>query len=423
MSGLNRPACKQDHERNLRRINRNARNLKVSRSHVQTPTKTPKASSLPPNIRTNPYFDVNLTPEGENHNITQHPPTPKYTGTLKRSASLSEKFKELISPTLTKLRKRAGKSSASSDESSERQVEEETQSEPVLGSTSGNPNEELYSYPSVDLPTYPLVYPSETETQYFDSNPNLVDDLEEQHRLIAARLTSIVEAKNLNTEVQTVEKTIIEPVTLAISTGQIILREPQTNNPIGIPNSLDKLVFPSFANNEEVINLEDLIDATPIRTIRGSTSELRKSKSNDSHSSSSSSEDTGDRNNERLTKESEEESVGPPNPPHPPNSPNSTDSSPPPPPPPPHIVIEEVNPMANPNRPLSIAAYPIFYGLPGTDPDMHVSRFLAVCAANRVLNQDYLRTFPATLDGAAFSWYQRQPEFDNWDALRNAFIA
>jgi hypothetical protein len=220
MSRLNRPACKQDHERNLRRINRNARNLKVSRSHVQTPTKTPtktpKASSLPPNIRTNPYFDVNLTPEGENHNITQHPPTPKYTGTLKRSASLSEKFKELILPTLTKLRKRAGKSSASSDESSERQLEEETQSEPVLGSSSGNPNEDLYSYPSVDLPTYPLVYPSETNIQNFDPNQNIADDLEEQHRLITARLTSIVEANNLNIEVQTVEKTIIEPVTLAL---------------------------------------------------------------------------------------------------------------------------------------------------------------------------------------------------------------
>jgi hypothetical protein len=189
---------------------------------------------------------------------------------------LSEKFKELISPTLIKLRKRSGKSSASSDESSERQVEEETQSELVLGSTSRNPNEELYSYPSVDLPTYPLVYPSETETQYFDSNPNLIDDLEEQHRLITARLTSIVEAKNFNTKVQTVEKTIIEPVTLAISTGQIILREPQIDNPSGIPNSLDKLVFPSPANNEEVINLEDLFDSTPIRTIKGSTSELRK---------------------------------------------------------------------------------------------------------------------------------------------------
>jgi hypothetical protein len=89
MSGLNRPACKQDHGRNLRRINRNARNLKVSRSHVQTPTKIPKVDSLLPNIRTNPYFDINLIPEGECHNIIQLPPTPKYTGTLKCSTSLS----------------------------------------------------------------------------------------------------------------------------------------------------------------------------------------------------------------------------------------------------------------------------------------------------------------------------------------------
>ena len=126
MSRLNRPACKQDHERNLWRINRNARNSKVSRSQVQTPTKIPKANSLPPNIRTNPYFDVNLILERENHNIIQHPSTPKCTGTLKRSASLSEKFKELVSPTLTKICRRAQKSSASSDESSKRQLEEET---------------------------------------------------------------------------------------------------------------------------------------------------------------------------------------------------------------------------------------------------------------------------------------------------------
>ena len=69
---------------------------------------------------------MNLILEGESHNITQHPPTPKYTGTLKRSTSLSEKFKELISPILTKLRKKARKSSASSDESSEKPLEEET---------------------------------------------------------------------------------------------------------------------------------------------------------------------------------------------------------------------------------------------------------------------------------------------------------
>ena len=67
--------------------------------------------------------------EGENHNIIQHPPTPKYIETLKHSASLLEKFKELISPTLTKLRKKAGKSTVSSDESSEKPLEEETQLE------------------------------------------------------------------------------------------------------------------------------------------------------------------------------------------------------------------------------------------------------------------------------------------------------
>jgi hypothetical protein len=303
-------------------------------------------------------------------------------------------------------------------------LEEETQSEPV--SSSGNPNEYLYSYPSVDLPTYPLVYPSGTDTQIFDSNQSIADDLEEQHRLIPARLESIVEAKNLNTELQTVEKTIIEFVTLEISTGQITLGEPEIDNHFGIPKSLDKFGFPSTANNKEVINLDDFSDSPPIRKIMGSTSDSRKSKSTDSHSSSSFSEDTGGRSDERLTKELREGSAGPPNPlnpPYPPNPPGPSFPPPPPPPPPLDSASVEVNPMANPNRPLNIVAYPIFYGLPRTDPDMHVSRFLAVCVVNWVLNQDYLRTFPAILDGTAFSWYQRQPDFADWDTLRNASIA
>jgi hypothetical protein len=68
MSRLNRlayAACQQDHERNLRRVTRNAKKLKVTRSHVHSPTKTPKASSLPHNVRSNPYYDMNFTPEGE----------------------------------------------------------------------------------------------------------------------------------------------------------------------------------------------------------------------------------------------------------------------------------------------------------------------------------------------------------------------
>jgi hypothetical protein len=56
------------------------------------------------------------------------------------------------------------------------------------------------------LPTYPLVYPSGTDTQIFDSNQSIANDLEEQHRLITARLVSIVEAKNLNIELQTIKE-------------------------------------------------------------------------------------------------------------------------------------------------------------------------------------------------------------------------
>ena len=284
----------------------------------------------------------------------------------------------------------------------------------------------MYSYPSVDLPTYPLVYPSGIDTQIIDPNQSIVNDLEEQHRLITARLESTVKAKNFNIYLQTVEKTIIELVTLEISTGQISLGEPQIDNPFGIPKSLDKFGFSSTAYNKEIITLEDFTDSAPIRIIRGSTSDSRKNKSTDSHSWSSFSEDTRGRSDKNLTKELGERSVGPPNPPNPPYPPNPPHSSFPPRLPPhllPDITSREVNPMANSNRPLNIVAYPIFYGLPGTDLDMHVSWFLTICAANWILNQDYLRTFPTTLDGTAFSWYQRQPDFVDWDALRNAFIA
>jgi hypothetical protein len=106
-------------------LTRNAKKLKVARSHVHSPTKTPKASSLPHNVRSNPYYDMNLTPEGESQNINQQPLISKYTTNLKCSSSLSEKFKELISPTLTKLRKRARKSSKSSDDSSGKQGDED----------------------------------------------------------------------------------------------------------------------------------------------------------------------------------------------------------------------------------------------------------------------------------------------------------
>ena len=418
MSGLHRPACKQDHERNLRRINRNARNLKVSRSHVQNPTKTPKASSLRPNIRTNPYFDVNLTLERENYNLTQHPPTPKHSGTLKCFPSLSNKFKELISPTLTKLHKRVGKSSVSSDESSEKSAEEEIPLESMVGDSSGNPNKDLYSCPSMDLPTYPLVYPLELDTQNPDATQNIKNDLEQQHRLVIAKLKNIVEAKNPQSKVQTTKTIILEPTTLEISTGQVILETPLIDIPFDILGILDKLGPFPIDNIKEIINVEDSTNSPPIRTVRGSTSDSRKSKSTKS-SSSSSSEDTRKKSDRRLNRDLGEENAGlldPSDSPNPPNLPPLL-------PLPIDITPIEVNPMANPNRPLNIAAYPIFYQLPRTDLNMHVSRFLAICSVHRVLNQDYLRTFPTTLDGVVFSWYQRQPDFFDWDALKNAFIA
>ena len=150
----------------------------------------------------------------------------------------------------------------------------------------------------------------------------MINDLEEQHSIITAKLKSIVEAKNLNTDLQTVEKTIIKPVTLEISTKQVILGEPQIDNPFGISGILDKSDSFPTTNNKEIMNLNDFMDSPPIKTIRGSTLDSRKSKSTDSHSSSSFSEDTRDRSNERPNTNLGEGRIRPPKPPNPPNPPN-----------------------------------------------------------------------------------------------------
>jgi hypothetical protein len=231
MSRLNRPACQQDHERNLRRVTRNAKKLKVIRSHVHSPTKTPKASSLPHNVRINPYYDMNLTLEGESQNINQQPLTSKYTTNLKRSSSLLEKFKELISPTLTKLRKRAGKSSESSDDSSGKQGDEEVPPESVIVSISGNSKENLYSYPSVDLPTYPLVFPH--GIQISNSVQIKIEEWEKQDALLTPKLENIVGLEDLNIILKINEDNYIAPVTLEISPNKNFLGESQINNSFG----------------------------------------------------------------------------------------------------------------------------------------------------------------------------------------------
>jgi hypothetical protein len=239
MSRLNRPACQQDHERNLRRVTRNAKKLKVTRSHVHSPTKTPKASSLPHNVRSNPYYDMNLTPEGESQNINQQPLTSKYTTNLKRSSSLSEKFKELISPTLTKLRKRARKSSESSDDSSGKQGDEEVPPESVVVSTSGNSTENLYSYPSVGLPTYPLVFPPGIPIS--NSVQIKIEEWEKQDALLTPKLENIVGLEDLNIILKINEDNYIAPVTLEISPNKKFLGESQINNSSGTSKFLENL--------------------------------------------------------------------------------------------------------------------------------------------------------------------------------------
>jgi hypothetical protein len=205
---------------------------------------------------------------------------------------------------------------------------------------------------------------------------------------------------------------------LEISPNKFFLGESQINNSSGNSKPLENLPieFPPEKHGS-IVNPNKFL-TTLSGTKKG------KGKSTSSSSQSSSGQDISDEGEEGSNPNSGEGSTGPLTPPNP-NPPDLIDPpvSPPPSPPPLPPPEEKVDQMANLNRPLNIAAYPIFYGLPGTDPDMHVSRFLAVCAANRVLNQDYLRTFPATLDGAAFSWYQRQPKIATWDALRDAFTA
>ena len=58
-----------------------------------------------------------------------------------------------------------------------------------------------------------------------------------------------MEAKNPQSEVQTIEKTIIELATLEISTRQIILETPLIDNPFDILGILDKLGSSPIDNN------------------------------------------------------------------------------------------------------------------------------------------------------------------------------
>jgi hypothetical protein len=254
---------------------------------VHSPTKTPKASSLPHNVRNNPYYDMNLTPEGESQNINQQPLTSKYTTNLKRSSSLSEKFKELISPTLTKLRKRAGKSSESSDDSSGKQGDEEVPPESVIVSTSGNSNENLYSYPSMDLPTYLLVFPPGIPIS--NSVQIKIEEWEKQDALLTPQLENIVGLEDLNIILKINEDNYIAPVTLEISPNKKFLG---INNSSGTSKLLENLPIEFPPEKHGSIANPNKILTTLSGTKKG------KGKSTSSSSQSSSGQDSSDEGEE-----------------------------------------------------------------------------------------------------------------------------
>jgi hypothetical protein len=70
----------------------------------------------------------------------------------------------------------------------------------------------------------------------------------------------------------------------------------------------------------------------------------------------------------------------------------------------------------------NIIHIPYFFGRPGSNPDTHVAKFEITCQANDVLAAKFQEVFVASLQEDAFAWYQRQPPFANWNALKVAFL-
>ena len=93
---------------------------------------------------------------------------------------------------------------------------------------------------------------------------------------------------------------------------------------------------------------------------------------------------------------------------------------------PPILNLKLPNPvqMANPNpRITNVVHIPYFLGRPGADPDTHIAKFEITCAANDIPPAKFQEVFAASLQEDAFAWYQRQPPFADWNALKNAFLA
>ena len=80
-----------------------------------------------------------------------------------------------------------------------------------------------------------------------------------------------------------------------------------------------------------------------------------------------------------------------------------------------------VPPYPNP-RITNVVHIPYFLGRPGADHDTHIVKFEITCAANDISAAKFQEIFVASLKENAFAWYQRQPPFSIYIALKNAFL-
>lgn len=73
---------------------------------------------------------------------------------------------------------------------------------------------------------------------------------------------------------------------------------------------------------------------------------------------------------------------------------------------------------ANPPRIISVVNLPYFQGRPGTNLDVHVSKFEIACAANSVPPNKIMEVFVASLQENAFLWFSRQTPFVDRNAIK-----
>lgn len=64
-----------------------------------------------------------------------------------------------------------------------------------------------------------------------------------------------------------------------------------------------------------------------------------------------------------------------------------------------------------------------FIRRPSLDFDTHVAKFEITCTTNDVPTAKIQEIFTTSLQENAFAWYQKQPPFGKWNALKDVFLA